>query len=87
MVEVDGGAVAELKEGLQKVAERYTRQAFQLQKIGNNVNQIAKVANARGEVDADAVRSVERAIDRLSGAMEQDAKRDSAVSMKLGEVL
>lgn len=86
VVKADETVLADVVDLLREVADRYSRQAFQFQKIGNNWNQIAKVANAGGSIDPDALRSVERALDRLARTMERDAKRDATVTVKLREV-
>ncbi|TJY67337.1 MobC family plasmid mobilization relaxosome protein [Arthrobacter sp. CAU 1506] len=87
VVEADESVLADVREALREVADRYSRQAFLFQKLGNNWNQIAKVANSGGRVDPDALRGVERALDRLASVMERDAKRDATVTVKLREVL
>ncbi|ALE93756.1 hypothetical protein AOC05_17840 [Arthrobacter alpinus] len=87
VVKADESVLADLRDSLREVAERYSRQAFLFQKIGNNWNQIVMVANSGGRVDADAIRGVERALDRLAVVMERDAKRDATVSVKLLEAL
>ncbi|MGW6174339.1 plasmid mobilization relaxosome protein MobC [Arthrobacter sp. NPDC055138] len=87
VVEADESVLADVRKALQEVADRYSRQAFLFQKLGNNWNQIAKVANSGGRVDPDALRGVERALDRLASVMERDAKRDATVTVKLREVL
>lgn len=87
VVRADDSVLADVREALREVAERYSRQAFLFQKIGNNWNQIVKVANSGGLVDTNAIRGVERALDQLAVVMERDAKRDATVSVKLWEVL
>ncbi|WP_417219575.1 plasmid mobilization relaxosome protein MobC [Arthrobacter sp.] len=87
IVEVDEGVLADVRNTLREVAERYTRQAFLLQKIGNNWNQIAKVANSGAQVDADAMRGVERALELVARVMDRDAQRDAMLATKLLEML
>lgn len=86
VINTDPVALGHLREGLREIADRYSQQTFQFQKIGNNWNQIAKVANSGAGVDADALRGVQRALDRLAWEMERDAKRDAQIAAKLREV-
>lgn len=87
VVEADELVLVDVRDGLRQVADRYSQQAFQFQKIGNNWNQIAKVANSGGGVDTDALLGVERALDQLAREMARDAKRDAKFAVKLREVL
>lgn len=84
--EVEEGVLVDVRDMLRAVAEQYSRQAFQFQKIGNNWNQITKVANSGAPVDADAMRGVARALERVAQAMERDAQRDAKLAAKLQEV-
>ncbi|WP_146238791.1 plasmid mobilization relaxosome protein MobC [Arthrobacter livingstonensis] len=86
VVKADESVLTDVRDMFREVAERYSRQALLFQKIGNNWNQIVKVANSGGLVDADALRGVERALDRIALVMERDAKRDETVVTKLREV-
>lgn len=87
IIKADEIVLSDVRDGLRDVADRYSQQAFQFQKIGNNWNQIAKVANSGGGVDADALRGVQRALDRLAWEMARDAKRDAKIAPKLREVV
>lgn len=87
VVDADERVLEELRDAMRELAERYSGQAFQFQKIGNNWNQITKLAHAGERVDADAVHGVGRSLDRLADAMERDAKRDARIVNKLREVL
>lgn len=87
VVAVDADLLAGVRDALSKVSERYAQQSFQLQRIGNNWNQIVKVVNAGGDVDADAIRGVERALDRLGDVMGRAAERDADIATKLREAL
>ena len=87
VVNANDTVLAELRDAMRELAERYSQQSFQFQKIGNNWNQITKLAHAGERVDADAVLGVGRSLDRLADAMERDAKRDARIVNKLREVL
>lgn len=87
VVNANDAVLEELRDAMRELAERYSQQSFQFQKIGNNWNQITKLAHAGERVDADAVLGVGRSLDRLADAMERDAKRDARIVNKLREVL
>lgn len=87
IVNANDAVLVELRDAMRELAERYSAQSFQFQKIGNNWNQITKLAHAGERVDADAVLGVGRSLDRLADAMERDAKRDARIVNKLREVL
>lgn len=87
VVNANDAVLVELRDAMRELAERYSQQSFQFQKIGNNWNQITKLAHAGERVDADAVLGVGRSLDRLADAMERDAKRDARIVNKLREVL
>ena len=87
VVNANDTVLEELRDAMRELAERYSAQSFQFQKIGNNWNQITKLAHAGERVDADAVLGVGRSLDRLADAMEADAKRDARIVNKLREVL
>lgn len=87
IVNANDTVLEELRDAMRELAERYSQQSFQFQKIGNNWNQITKLAHAGERVDADAVLGVGRSLDRLADAMEADAKRDARIVNKLREVL
>ena len=72
---------------MRELAERYSQQSFQFQKIGNNWNQVTKLAHVGEHVDRDAVLGVGRALNHLAVVMERDAKRDANLVSKLREVL
>lgn len=78
----DPETLVELRDSLQEVAKRYAEQAFQLQRIGNNFNQIVRLANSGEAVPADAVHRVGRALEELLREMRRDARRDSAVQYR-----
>lgn len=78
----DSEALVALRESLQEVAKRYAEQSFQLQRIGNNFNQIVKLANSGEAVPADAVNRVGRALEDLLREMRRDARRDAAVQYR-----
>lgn len=67
----DEALIAEQNEASREVAERYSDAAFQLQKIGNNWNQLVKLAHVGERVDADAMDHVARALERLARALEE----------------
>jgi len=46
---------------------------YQLSMIGNNINQIAKVANATGEVD---IKNLEERVDELYGCFENQGTKE-----------
>ena len=87
VVNANDAVLVELRDAMRELAERYSQQSFQFQKIGNNWNQITKLTHAGERVDADAVLGVGRSLDRLADAMERDAKRDARIVNKLREVL
>lgn len=87
VVNANDTVLGELRDAMRELAERYSAQSFQFQKIGNNWNQITKLAHAGERVDADAVLGVGRSLDRLNDAMETDAKRDARIVNRLREVL
>lgn len=72
-------ALVQLQEALRDVSKRYAEQAFQLQRIGNNWNQIVKLANSGEAVPADAVHRVGRVLEELLRTMKRDAQRDAAL--------
>lgn len=78
----DPEALVALRESLQEVAKRYAEQAFQLQRIGNNFNQIVKLANSGEAVPVDAVNRVGRVLEELLREMKRDARRDAAVQYR-----
>lgn len=78
----DSAALVALRESLQDVSKRYAEQAFQLQRIGNNWNQIVRLANSGEAVPVDAVNRVGRVLEELLKAMQRDAQRDSAVQYR-----
>lgn len=78
----DSAALVALRESLQDVSKRYAEQAFQLQRIGNNWNQIVKLANSGEAVPVDAVNRVGRVLEELLKAMKRDAQRDSSVQYR-----
>lgn len=75
----DPAVLGELREALQDVSKRYAEQAFQLQRIGNNWNQIVRLANSGEAVPADAVNRVGRVLEELLRTMKRDAQRDAAL--------
>lgn len=87
LIAVDAGLLAGVRDALSKVSDRYAQQSFQLQRIGNNWGQIMKVVNAGGDVDADAIRGVQRALNRLGDVMQRAAERDADIATKLREAL
>jgi len=87
LIAVDADLLAGVRDALSKVSDRYAQQSFQLQRIGNNWGQIMKVVNAGGDVDADAIRGVERALNRIGDVMGRAAERDADIATKLREAL
>ncbi|GAA4195514.1 hypothetical protein GCM10022219_20670 [Microbacterium oryzae] len=89
----DKALLADIRDRLAEVAHRYQQQAFQLQKIGNNWNQIVKVLhalkNTRGMFAGmlapleSAIHGVDRALIDLESRMTRDAERDAEISEKL----
>lgn len=85
-VNADPTALEGIRDGLREVAERYSAQTFEFQKIGNDWNWIVRIAEADGTVDPDALAAIRRALERLASAMERDAKRDAGLATTLGEL-
>lgn len=79
--------LAEVRDAVREVTTSYNERTRELHLIGHNWNQIAKVANATGKLDADAIRGVERALVDIRMQMAADAKRDAKRDAKLLAVL
>lgn len=86
-VDLDEDEIAELKKSLDLNAGAYAAAGFQMQKIGNNVNQIAKAANSGDRVPAAALEQVARQLARVENALARNAWRDADRSSSLREVL
>ena len=76
---VSDAMLAEVRDALRGATDGYGARARQFQAIGNNVNQMAKLANSGESVDASALQGVERALERIEALMKHDAKRDAKV--------
>ncbi|TFB59931.1 plasmid mobilization relaxosome protein MobC [Cryobacterium sp. Sr3] len=74
---VDEALLAEVRDAVRGVTTSYNERTRELHFIGHNWNQIAKVANAMGKVDTDAIRGVERALVDIRMQMTADAERDA----------
>jgi len=76
---VDEALLAEVRDAVREVTTSYNERTRELHFIGHNWNQIAKVANATGKVNADALLGVERALVEIRRQMTADAERDAKV--------
>ena len=74
---VDEALLEEVRDAVRQVTTSYNERTRELHFIGHNWNQIAKVANATGKVDTDAIRGVERALVDIRMQMAADAERDA----------
>ncbi|SJM67514.1 hypothetical protein CZ674_12010 [Agrococcus casei LMG 22410] len=82
-VDLDESQIASLKESLDRNATGYSDATFQFQKIGNNVNQLARSANSGDRVPAAALKQVSRRLARIEELLEFLADRDGARSRML----
>lgn len=76
---VDEALLADVRDAVREVTTSYNERTRELHFIGHNWNQIAKVANATGKVDTDALLGVERALVEIRRQMTADAERDAKV--------
>ncbi|TFC32903.1 plasmid mobilization relaxosome protein MobC [Cryobacterium sp. MDB1-18-2] len=77
VVDIDEALLTEVRDAVREVTTSYNKRTRELQFIGHNWNQIAKVANATGAVDTDAILGVERALEGIRRQMTADAERDA----------
>lgn len=82
-VGLDENQIASMKESLDRNATGYSDATFQFQKIGNNVNQLARSANSGDRVPAAALKQVSRRLARIEELLEFLADRDGARSRML----
>lgn len=78
-IAVDPVALELVRDALLQLTEAYNRRAREIHYIGHNWNQLAKVANATGAVDADALASIARSLADTRIQMAADAKRDNEI--------
>jgi len=76
---VDEALLTEVRDAVRAVTTSYNERTRELHFIGHNWNQIARVANATGKVDTDALLGVERALVEIRKQMTADAERDAKV--------
>ena len=76
---VDEALLAEVRDAVREVTTSYNERTRELHFIGHNWNQLAKVANATGNVDTDALLGVERALVEIRRQVTADAERDEKV--------
>lgn len=84
VIAVDPVVLGLVREAFLQVTESYNRRAREIHYIGHNWNQLAKVANATGAVDADALASVARSLAEMRSQMAADAQRDDAIMEATG---
>ena len=84
---VDEVLLTEVRDAVREVTTSYNERTRELHFIGHNWNQLAKVANATGKVDTDALRGVERALIEIRRQMMADAERDAKVLAVLSSPL
>ena len=77
VVAIDEALIAEARDAVREVTTSYNERTRELHFIGHNWNQLAKVANATGKVDTDALLGVERALVEIRRQMTADAERDA----------
>lgn len=77
VVNVDEALLADIRDALRDVTRSYNERTREVHFVGHNWNQLAKVANATGTVDTDALRGVERALVEIRKQMRADAERDA----------
>ena len=77
VVHADRELLEHIRDALQIVAKNYNDRSREVHFIGHNWNQIAKVANATGGVDANALLGVQRALIEVRKQMAADAERDA----------
>lgn len=82
-VSVDEDVLQVLTGAVTELAAAYRSLAFQEQKIGNNHNQLTKVAHAGRTVDRDAVAAVGRELAELTTAVESQGALVSRVEEAL----
>lgn len=82
-VDLDENTIASLKESLDRNATGYSDAIFQFQKIGNNVNQLARSANSGDRVPAAALKQVSRRLGRIEELLNYLAESDGARSRML----
>ena len=86
-VDVPEEVMVSVRGALQANADSHSDVAFQFQKIGNNVNQLARVANAGDRVPAEALAGVQRALERIEYRLNRDAHRDGDRAAKMWRAL
>jgi nucleoside phosphorylase len=77
VVNADEALLAEIRDALRDVTKSYNERTREVHYVGHNWNQLAKVANATGTVDTDALRGVERALIEIRKQMGADAECDA----------
>ncbi|MDN5655736.1 MAG: MobC family plasmid mobilization relaxosome protein [Kocuria sp.] len=77
-VDLDENQIASLKESLDRNVTGYADATFQFQKIGNNVNQLARSANSGDRVPAAALKQVSRQLARIEELLLHVADQDGA---------
>ena len=82
-VDLDENQIASLKESLDRNATGYADATFHFQKIGNNINQLARSANSGDRVPTAALKQVSRHLARIQEFLELLADRDGARSQTL----
>lgn len=78
-VNVDQDKLDDVAAALRKVAETHSERTRQLQRIGNNWNQLVRLANAGHPVPEEALQGVERVLGRMLGLMEKDAQKAAGI--------
>ena len=76
-ISVDPAQLEEIRDAIASVAKAYGERSREVHFIGHNWNQIAKVANSTGNVDVNALLSIERALVGIRKQMTADAERDA----------
>ena len=86
-VVADSALLAEIRDGLRAVETRTNERTRELHFVSHNWNMIAKVADATGAVDINAIRGVERALVDIRRQMEDDARHDTKAQKVLACLL
>jgi len=76
---VNEALLADVRDAVRQVTKSYNERTREIHFIGHNWNQIAKVANATGKVDADALHGIDRTLAEIRRQMAADAERDAKV--------
>lgn len=76
-VNADKALLEDIREAIDGVTKSYNARTREVHYVGHNWNQIAKVANATGTADVDAMRGIERELSAIRIQMAKDAKRDT----------